>query len=100
MGPCAKSRVFCRVVAPDGREWMGENHCLNPQEKCPREPGEGYEKCQDICQQVGHAEQVAASMIGNDAIGGTAYLIGHYYACEPCARALREAGLKRLIIDW
>ncbi len=58
-----------------------------------RAPGEGYEKCQSICQQAGHAEAEAVKAAGEAARGATAYLWGHYWMCEPCGRALREAGV-------
>jgi deoxycytidylate deaminase len=83
-----------RCVIRNGfQEWEGENDCANPQPVCPRAPGEDYAKCQSICQQAGHAEIEAVKNAGDGARGGTAYLFGHYYACEPCARALRDAGV-------
>lgn len=93
MGPCAKTTVRCTTVAPDGKQYVGENLCFSPQVRCPREPGEGYEKCTSICHQVGHAEAVAAYLAGDRATGGTAYVEGHTYACEPCKTALAAIGV-------
>lgn len=97
-GPCAKTRVLCTIIAPDGRRFDGENTCRNPQYVCPRSPGEGYEKCHSICDQVGHAEAVAASLAGEAARGGTAYLTGHTYACDPCKAALAAVGVTNIVI--
>ncbi len=53
---CAKKRVQCVLIAEDGEVFVGENWCNNPQQTCPREPGEGYDKCTHICKQNAHAE--------------------------------------------
>lgn len=97
-GPCAKRRVRCAIQADDGRIFEGENDCANPQSVCPRLPGEGYEKCKSICDQAGHAEVEAVRAAGEAARGGVAVLTGHYWMCEPCGRALREAGIKHTLL--
>jgi len=97
-GPCAKLRVRCIIVGETGTMYAGENDCANPQPACPRAPGEGYEKCQTICQQAGHAEIEALKVAGDDARNGEAHVYGHYYACEPCARALRDAGVRTIVV--
>jgi deoxycytidylate deaminase len=87
----------------DGSFVTGENWCRNPQTTCPREEqgyasGEGYHLCRDICDQAGHAEEIAAmSMLGRP--GHTAYLYGHTYACDRCKEALRAAGVRQLILE-
>lgn len=93
MGPCFKATVRCTIVAPDGRQFVGENICQNPQASCPREAGEDYTKCTTVCRQIGHAEQVAAYLAGDRAAGGVAYLGGHTYACDPCLAALANVGV-------
>jgi hypothetical protein len=97
-GPCAKRRVRCAIQADDGQIFEGENDCANPQPVCPRGPGEGYEKCKSICQQAGHAEVEAIRAAGPKARDGTAILEGHYWMCEPCGRALSEAGVTSILI--
>lgn len=92
-GPCAKRQVRCVIIAANADWFVGENDCANPQAICPREPGEGYAKCQSICQQAGHAEAEAVKAAGDAAKGGSAQLWGHYWMCEPCGRALRDAGV-------
>jgi len=100
-GPCAKRRVTCQIVYGGSPEEfvMGENDCANPQAACPRLPGEGYEKCQTICQQGDHAEIKALRQLeGHDLSHAMAIIVGHYYICEPCGAALRDAGIGRVVL--
>ena len=81
-GPCVKQNVYATVVTPDGESFTGTNLCRNPQKVCPREvqgmkSGEGYELCQSVCQQDGHAEVNALRAAGNKAKGSILYLSGH-----------------------
>jgi deoxycytidylate deaminase len=94
MGPCAKQVVKCAIVFPDGDYVVGENWCANPQKECPRTVGDGYEKCKSICQQEGHAEQVALRMAGEKSKGANAFLVGHTHACKDCQEAMFAAGVK------
>ena len=99
-GPCAKRHVWCEIEA-HGRIFYGDNSCENAQAVCPREPGEGYEKCVTICRQRGHAEMMAleeARASGVDLRHSRAIVGGHYYVCEGCARALRDAGVAKITI--
>lgn len=99
---CAKQPVHCAIFDAEGRLLtVGSNHCTRPQDVCPRAPGEDYGKCMTVCQQEGHAEIQAlrhASLHQLDMRGGEAVISGHYHACEPCARALRDAGIVRITI--
>lgn len=99
---CAKLTVRCVITDASGLvSGVGTNWCDSGVPVCPRAPGEGYAKCQTVCNQDGHAEIQAlryAHIRGHDIKGGTAYLSGHYHACEPCARALRDAGIATLVI--
>ena len=94
---CAKKRVTVFLATEDGRVFLGENVCRNPQTVCPREPGEGYEKCKSICDQIGHAEIAALDAAGDAAQGATALLVGHHHYCRPCQEALFKAGVKSLM---
>jgi deoxycytidylate deaminase len=98
IGPCAKTTVRCTLVLSGGGRIVGENWCANPQPSCPREADEGYEKCKTICQQEGHAEQVALRLAGERAAGAHAYLEGHTYACQACQEALFAAGVKAFTV--
>ena len=97
-GKCAKATIRCTLVTAKWKIFVGENWCENPQDVCPRKIGVGYEKCKDICQQVGHAEQVAVMLAGDEAKGSRAYLEGHTYACMDCQHALFGAGVKSLSV--
>lgn len=98
MGPCAKTTVRCTLVAADGRRFVGENWCASPQAVCPRDPGEGYEKCRTVCCQEGHAETVALALAGSAARGAHAYVEGHDHACRDCQIALFGAGVSAFTI--
>jgi deoxycytidylate deaminase len=93
IGPCVKTTVRCVIVSPEGRSFVGTNYCNNAQKVCPRAVGEGYEKCISICNQEGHAEIVALALAGKHAVGATAYVTGHTYACQSCQEALFNAGI-------
>lgn len=99
---CAKQTVRCVLTNASGLvSGLGSNWCDSGVDVCPRAPGEGYEKCQTVCNQDGHAEIQAlryARLRGYNLTGGTAYISGHYHVCEPCARALRDAGITTLVI--
>ncbi|MEN9316084.1 MAG: hypothetical protein RIS35_2477 [Pseudomonadota bacterium] len=94
---CAKKRVVVYLYSKDGRVFVGENDCANPQPVCPREPGEGYDKCRTICRQTGHAETNALHQAGDAARGATALLVGHHHYCRECQRALFDAGVSSLM---
>lgn len=103
LGPCAKQRVICTIIEhTSGQKWIGENLCRNPQTSCPRQgmkTGEGYELCKDVCLQIGHAEIMAASSVNRALRDATAYVEGHYYACEPCKEALNAVGVKKIVFE-
>jgi len=98
MGPCAKAAVRCTIIRIDGQRFVGENICQNPQDACPRLPGEDYAKCKSICRQIGHAEEVAAYLAKGFGYGGIAYLEGHTYACDACKEALTKIGVRTVVI--
>lgn len=95
---CAKRRVQCVIVTEDGKSFVGENDCSNPQNICPRAPGEDYTKCRTICQQTGHAEVNALRAAGPEARGALAVLIGHSHYCAACQIELFRAGVTALTI--
>lgn len=98
IGPCAKATTRCTIIALNGREYVGQNLCAEPQVACPRLPGDDYTKCATVCRQWGHAEEVAAAIAGERARGGTAYLEGHTYFCDACKAALAAAGVTELVV--
>ena len=85
-GPCARRPVVA-ILIKGGKWWVGDNSCSSPQTICPRAdspPGIGYEMCEDICGQDGHAEIEAILKAGDEA-GGKMYLFGIDHICEWCA---------------
>jgi len=97
LGPCAKQRVICRIIATDGEVFMGENKCASPQEICPRLPDEDYKKCKSICKQVAHAEEVALCYAGDKAKEATVTIEGHSRICDECEILLSEADVKEVV---
>jgi deoxycytidylate deaminase len=97
---CAKQTTVA-IIENHGKYWIGSNWCGHPQESCPRKDlptGVGYEKCKDICLQNAHAEIDACNKAGDGAFGGTLYLIGHTYCCEPCKARMKDAGIEKVVI--
>lgn len=98
--PCDKRVV--RAWIPVAQEiWEATNYRTAHEGACPREPGEGYEKCDSICGQSGHAEEnlirhlreaIEADTIGPDDISGTMF-IDHFYACDDCRAAAAALGI-------
>jgi len=93
---CRRRPVAAVLVTPDGRIVIGRNNIANPQPVCPRdaskcERGEGWQLCREICGQRHHAEVDALEQAGEEARGGTVYLVGHEVACPDCAAALDKA---------
>lgn len=91
-GPCARRRVQAIVTGASGKQYAAENVCLRPQAICPREEGEGYEKCHNVCQTLGHAEEQAIAQAGKDAFGGS-IVVNHNYICDGCMATIRAAGI-------
>lgn len=99
-GECAKQTVVA-ILVNNGDTWIGFNRCDSPQNICPRasyKSGEGYQLCTLICKQKNHAEIDALEQAGEDARGGTLFLIGHSAVCNSCKKALEAAGVEEVII--
>lgn len=100
-GPCAKQVVTATLVAKNGTYFVSSNHCATPKEYCQRAgmpSGEGYDLCQSVCGQSGHAEVNAVKLAGKFASGGVLYITGHTYACDSCVSAAKLAGVMKIII--
>lgn len=85
-GPCAKVQVLCTIITEDGQRFTGTNECRNPQAVCPRAPGEGYEKCKSVCDQVSHAERAAirACVLGGGQVKHSTAYVEYAYVCDDC----------------
>lgn len=62
--------------------------------------GEGYDLCEG-CHPKNHAEPRAiadAKAGGHDTEGAHLYLWGHWWCCEPCWKAMMEAGIARVYL--
>lgn len=98
---CAKRRVLCILADNYGNVTIGENYCDEPQEVCPRGPGEDYTKCKTICRQDSHAEIIALTkwfLKHPESIPTHALILGHDRVCEDCSRALYECGVKHVTL--
>jgi deoxycytidylate deaminase len=86
-----------KVVAVLVRDGLVVSMATNDHpEPCKREgypTGIGYELCK-YCQYENHAEYKAVQ--GQK--GGTLYLLGHTYACEPCKKAMDDAGVDLVLV--
>lgn len=96
---CADKIVTCVITSPDGQQFSGTNDCVTPQEVCPREPGENYQKCRDICNQPAHAEIIALARAGEAARGATVVVSGIGWVCRPCQLALYGAGVTSISVE-
>ena len=99
-GPCAKLTTTATITTKDGKKFVGQNWCANPQEKCPRgdmPTGEGYELCREVCQQIGHAEVVACFIAGPHAKGAELELEGHHYFCDNCLKIMVKYGIYNIV---
>lgn len=94
---CAKKRVVAVIADAEGKILgVGENTCNEPQEVCPRLPGEGYHKCKTVCLQPFHAEMDAiakAAFAGHDIRGASCTILGIDRVCEDCEWTLKAAGI-------
>jgi deoxycytidylate deaminase len=95
MGPCAKIVVRCVLIniVTDEVVATGENICMTPVATCPRTEGEDYEKCKSVCNQVGHAEEVAACMARDNTEPLMATITGHTNYCVNCKNILTALGV-------
>jgi len=85
------------VIAVLIRDGLVVSYATNEHSPCLREgypTGEGYELCEG-CNYPNHAEYKAVQ--GQS--GGTLYLLGHAYACEPCKEACLKAGVEVKILQ-
>lgn len=100
---CAKAVVIARLSLLDGRSFIGRNDCETPVQVCPRVPGDGYEKCREICGMRFHAEARAvmaafSAGAGQDLAGATME-VAHNHICGGCAELLRLYGITARLVD-
>lgn len=102
MKQCKKQTTVAIIMKDNQFVSIGFNDILNTDvEECPRKDlptGIGYNLCVDICNQTSHAEINACKNAGDNAKGGTLYLIGHTYCCDNCKKVMDEYGIKEIKI--
>lgn len=93
---CAKVVVTATLLTLDGEEFVGSNDCDNPQTTCPRLPGEGYDKCVEVCRQKGHAEirAIDACIAAGSSPAGGSMRIRHTHVCKSCASEMEAQGIR------
>ena len=79
---------------PELRDFAG---CMRKKLNCPS--GTGYDLCEG-CSNANHSEPRVVKNArdnGCDPAGATCYLWGHWWYCEPCSRALYDAGVRKVV---
>lgn len=96
---CAKTIVIATLHAGK-RSFLGVNYCHTPQQVCPRLPGEGYEKCHTVCNQVAHAEvdaiMTCLALNGDPANG---HMRINYKPCAECVEHMKAWGITWEIVE-
>lgn len=92
---CAKKQIAAGTYV-NGAFWSAVNTCEFEGSVCPRldmPTGQGYELCT-----ARHAEARLAARMQQEGVksDGIAWVFGHYYACEPCASALKSVGVTEI----
>ena len=78
---------------------MEVNTCIFKGPSCPRADlpsGQGTHLCESI-----HAEIRLSKLIEKFGLSEeepVVWILGHYYACEPCAKTLKDLGVQELRI--
>ncbi len=100
------NRAACSVLVKDGAViGVGCNGSVH-KTFCPRKAlaiptGQGYEFCPDFCHPINHSEPTAiadARAKGHDTAGADLYMAGHWWACQPCWKAMIGAGIRDLYV--
>jgi hypothetical protein len=94
---CDKKQTACGTYI-NGVFFIAVNFCDKPAGKCTRleaASGTDYASCGSH-----HAEANLAKGLtdAGEKSDGIAWLLGHYWACEPCASALKSVGVTELRI--
>lgn len=82
----------------NGSSYHAEHGCERVRRGVPT--GHGYELCEG-CSPVNHCEPRAiadAIARGGATVGADLYLWGHWWCCEPCWRAIIEAGIDHVYL--
>ena len=82
----------------NGSDYHEKNGCERVRRGIPT--GQSYELCEG-CHPKNHSEPRAiadARAQGHNPSGADLYLWGHWWACEPCWNAMKEAGIDKVYL--
>lgn len=82
----------------NGSNYHDTHECERVKQNIPT--GQGYELCEG-CHPKNHSEPKAiadARTQGHDPKGADLYLWGHWWCCEPCWKAMIDAGLRNIYL--
>lgn len=94
---CAKKQTGAGTYV-NGVFHSAFNFCEFIGDVCPRlnmQSGTGYELCKAQHAEANLAEKLKSMGAVSD---GVLWLVGHYWACEPCASVVKAIGVKELRI--
>lgn len=83
----------------NGSDYHQSHECERVKRGIPT--GQGYELCEG-CHPKNHSEPRAiadALSQGHETEGADLYLWGHWWACEPCWKAIMSAGISRVYLQ-
>lgn len=92
---CAKKQIAAGTYS-NGIFHYAVNFCNHAGETCPRldmPSGVGYELCDAQHAERNLVKDFKAKGLISD---GIAWVYAHYWACEPCAAALKTIGVKEI----
>jgi deoxycytidylate deaminase len=85
-------------IGANGSDYHEKHGCERVRLGIPT--GQGYELCEG-CSPKNHGEPRAiadATQKGNDTQGADLYMWGHWWCCEPCWKAMQNAGIKTIYL--
>lgn len=85
-------------IGANGSKYHEEHGCERVRLGC--KSGQGYELCEG-CSPKNHSEAkaiAAAKALGNNTLGATLYLWGHWWCCRDCWDAIITAGIARVVL--
>jgi deoxycytidylate deaminase len=94
---CAKKQIAAGTYV-NGQFIFAVNTCEFEGDVCPRlhlPSSSGYELCKALHAEWQLVQELSLSGARSD---GIAWVAGHYWACEPCASALKTVGVKEIIV--
>ena len=94
---CDKKKIAAGTYSLSQFIWA-TNYCDYDGPACPRlslPTGVGYDLCKSHHAEANLADKLLSAALRSE---GVAWVFGHYYACEPCASALQNIGVREIRI--